>query len=146
MKTQTDNKGIKTTTIPEKRPSGMQRKTIIAAGIILLMTFANGCVFKESAIETTIEWARLAPLPVSHSGVDVEVTGSIFTRGFRVSFSTAPDQLESWLSASEGIADAEIYQEGDFDRYAIRPGGGAMFAEVRANRYTGDVYIRTFWS
>ena len=125
----------------------MQRKTIIAAGIVLLMMFANGCiVYKDSAIETTREWARLAPLPVSKSEVDVEVTGSIFTRGFRVSFSTAPDQLESWLSASEGIADADIYHEGNFIRYAIRPGGGAMFAEVRVNRYSGDVYIRTFWS
>jgi hypothetical protein len=125
----------------------MHRTTIIAAGTVLLITFVNGCiVFKKSAIETTREWARLAPLPVSKSEVDVEVTGSIFTRGFRVSFSAASDQLESWLSASEGIADAEIYKEGDFDRYAIRPGGGAMFAEVSVNRYTGDVYIRTFWS
>jgi len=124
----------------------MPRTTIIAVGIVLLTAFVTGCVNKESAIDTTIAWASLAPLPVSHSGVDVEVTGSIFTRGFRVSFSTAPDQLESWLSASEGIADADLYQEGDFDRYAIRPGGGAMFAEVRVNRYSGDVYIRTFWS
>jgi hypothetical protein len=124
----------------------MYRTKIIAVSIVLFMTFANGCVFKESAIETTLEWARLATLPVSKSQVDVEVTGSIFTRGFRVAFSAAPDPLESWLSASEGIADAEIYREGDFTRYKISPGGGAMFAEVRVNRNTGDVYIRTYRS
>jgi hypothetical protein len=43
----------------------MYRTKIIAVSIVLFMTFAKGCVFKESAIETTLEWARLATLPVS---------------------------------------------------------------------------------
>jgi hypothetical protein len=125
----------------------MLRALIIIVSIAIFAATITGCgPHKQSAIETSIEWARLAPLPVPTREVAVETFGSPFTREFRLSFHLSEAQLEQWLSECEGISDAKIFQEGVFTRYAIRPGGGAQFAEVRVNRSTGEVVVRTYWS
>ena len=125
----------------------MLRALIIIVSIAIFATTVTGCgPYRQSAIDTSIEWARLAPLPVPTSEVAVEVAGSPFTREFRLSFHLSEAQLEKWLSDCKGISDAEIFQEGKITRYAIRPGGGAQFAEVRVNWPTGEVVVRTYWS
>ena len=125
----------------------MLRALIIIVSIATFAATVTSCgPKKQSAIDTSIEWARLAPLPVPNREVAVETVGSPFTREFKLSFQLSEAQLEQWLSDCEGISDAEIFQEGEITRYAIRPGGGAQFAEVRVNRSTGEVVVRTYWS
>ena len=125
----------------------MHKALITIVSIAIFAATITSCgPRKQSAIDTSIEWARLAPLPVPTREVSVETVGSPFTREFRLSFYLSEAQLEQWLSDCEGISDAKIFQEGEITRYAIRPGGGAQFAEVRVNRSTGEVFVRTYWS
>ena len=125
----------------------MPRAIIILGNIAIFAAMIPNCgLDKQSAIGTSIEWARLAPLPVPTREVAVETDGSPFTREFWLSFHLSKDQLEQWLSECEGISDAEVFQKGKIIRYALRPGGGAQFAEVRVNWSTGEVVVHTYWS
>ena len=125
----------------------MNRAPIIIVSIAIFAATITACgPIKQSAIDTSIEWAKLAPLPVPTRKVAVETIGSPFTREFSLSFHLSQAQLEQWLSDCEGILDAEVFQEGKITRYAVRPGSGAQFAEVRVNRSTGEVIVRTYWS
>ena len=123
------------------------RTPIIIVIVAIFAATATSCgPHKQSAIDTSIEWARLAPLPVPTRDVAVEILGSPFTREFRLSFHLSETQLEQWLSDCEGISDAEIFLKGEVTTYSIRPGGGAQFAEVHVNQSTGEVVVRTWWS
>jgi hypothetical protein len=98
------------------------------------------------AIATASVWARLAPLPPSAHGCRVEVKGSAFTREFVITFSASSPAVQQWIAASPGPASAQQTVAGGITVYAIKPGGGAEFAEVRVDSSTGTVVIRTYWS
>jgi len=70
----------------------------------------------------------------------------MFTREFVITFTAAPNDVQQWLKASPGPAMAKQSIVGPITVYAISPGGGAQFAEVRVNESTGEVTIRTYWS
>jgi hypothetical protein len=125
----------------------MLRAIIILGSIAIFAAMITNCgLDKQSAIDTSIEWARLAPLPVPSHEVAIETAGSPFTREFWLSCHLSKHQLEQWLSECEGISDAAVFQKGKTTRYTIRAGGGAQFAEVRVNRSTGEVVVHTYWS
>jgi len=102
---------------------------------------------RASAIEASCEWARLAPFPPSASRPQIEVRGSMFTREFRISFSASPDDVQTWLQNSPGVLDAKVIEGEDGEViYAIQPGGGAQFAELRLSSDKRTISIRTYWS
>jgi hypothetical protein len=135
--------------MPNTIPKSRKRSRIAVAVLaLLLVVFVGGWYERNrSAIETTLEWARLAPLPVSMAKVHVEVTGSMFTREFRLTFRAQPDVVDEWLKSSDGILDAEMSKHANMlIKYAIHPGGGAQFAQVIVYPKIGQVEIRAYWS
>src|SRR5262245_31181628 len=56
---------------------------VAACGMFLLYVSHE---IRQSAIPTSVQWARLAPLPPSAQNVNIDVTGGLFTRGFIISF------------------------------------------------------------
>ncbi len=101
---------------------------------------------RASSIRTTLEWARLDPFPRSASHFHMQVLGNMFTRGFVADFDAPLPDINVWLTSSPGTRAVIPVQEGSTRRYAISPGGGALFAEVIVDDATGHVHVRTYWS
>jgi hypothetical protein len=70
----------------------------------------------------------------------------MFTREFIIDFDASPADIAAWLAASPGIADATQRVERDERIYAIKPGGGAQFAELAFDTKKNHIRIRTYWS
>jgi hypothetical protein len=114
---------------------------VVAAGAIYISRS-----YRQSAIDAATTWGRLAPLPPSAQNVQVEVNGSMFTREFVITFDAAPAVIQQWIAASPGPSSATTSTAGSITTYAIKPGGGAQFAEVKVDSSTNRVVIRTHWS
>jgi hypothetical protein len=98
-------------------------------------------------LSVVYEWGRLAPIPSSAKGLRVTTEGSMFTRGFRASFSAPGPVIERWLRESPGTREAEIERPSPSSRkYVIEPGGGAQHAEVTVDEDSGIVSIYVYWS
>jgi len=115
---------------------------------LILMSFVllASCANDKSAIQTSLEWSRMAPLPEGAQDIRVSSSGSSFTREFSVSFKATATEIEAWLSKSPGAQDATVVKESNITIYSINPGGGAQFAEVKVNLSSLIVQIRTYWS
>lgn len=99
------------------------------------------------ALETTLEWGRLAPLPPSAQQFNLTRHGSIFTRGFRSSFVAPPEDIEEWLRTSSGTREAVVTTPSlGVRHFQIKPGAGAEFAEVTADDSQHTVSIHVYWS
>lgn len=114
---------------------------LVAAGTFYLLR-PN----RQSAIDAAATWARLAPLPPSAQSVDVDIRGSAFTREFVITFTATPADIQQWIAASPGPSSASLSTVGSVTTYAITPGGGAQFAEVKVDSSVNQVLIRTYWS
>jgi hypothetical protein len=101
---------------------------------------------RQSAVATAIVWARLAPFPTSATNRDVDIEGSMFTREFVISFTAPAADIDRWIAASAGPASATQTVSGSVTTYAITPGGGADFAEVKVDKSINRVIIHTYWS
>jgi hypothetical protein len=73
---------------------------LIAAGGVWLLLSSDVSLNKPSAISCVCEWARLAPLPVPNSEVNVETKGGMFSREFIVTFKAEAKDASAWLHAS----------------------------------------------
>jgi hypothetical protein len=100
---------------------------------------------RKEAMDTTLEWARLAPFPPSAQEVTIKTEGGWFTRSFRSHFKAPKPDLESWIKASPGLLSAESTYADGKRKYTIKPGGGANRAEVTIGD-NGSVEIYTSWS
>ncbi len=129
--------------------------------VALLVLLPTGCSLRgrepnrgdEEALETALEWARLAPLPPSTAELEIETEGSAFTRAFRVSFQAPEEEIEAWAAESPGLQESapEVGEVGDDGTrtYIIPPGGGAAYAEVTLTPLEDGmvlVEIYTYWS
>lgn len=105
---------------------------------------------EKSAKACVIEWARVAPFPEDNvHGFTITTEGSMFTRGFRVTFFGDPDSISQWVSKSPGVSDAKTVKDVAEDgtiTYEIPAGGGAVFAELVHHPARGTVLIHTYWS
>lgn len=101
---------------------------------------------KRSAIKATLEWGRLAPFPKSARDLVVTTEGNMFTRSFRVSFSAPKEDIARWAEESPGIRETQPKKEGSERKYVIKPGGGAVYAEVVIDDATDQVRIYVAWS
>lgn len=114
----------------------------VAAAGAMYLRYAN----RLSAINAATKWARLAPLPASAKNVQVETKGTMFTRQFVITFDAPPAVIQQWIAASPGPSSATQSIAGSVTTYAITPGGGAQFAEVKVDLNANRVVIRTYWS
>lgn len=131
----------------------MRRLAKITLPLLILAFIAGALVYgwhrstvQRIGLETTLEWARLAPLPSTAQGVRVTTEGSMFTRGFRISFTAPPDVLHQWVAESPGPSSATPEETGTKTKYEIEPGGGAQHAEMTIDFQTGEVHIYVYWS
>ena len=125
-----------------------------AVGVIVVLWFTVPAFLplpkshpKEEMWRTTHEWTRTAPLPPEAQNPQIVSKGSAFTRQFRASFQWRDKAaMNAWIAASPGLSDAEVTTEADGTRiYQIKPGGGALFAEIRTHPNL-RVEINTFWT
>lgn len=119
---------------------------VVLIGLVAVGAAYMACTDPQSAIDTTIEWAQLAPLPHSARNVEVDVKGSMFTREFVITFDAPAADIKRWIAASPGPSSATITVAGAITTYAITPGGGAQFAEVKVDAELNRVVVRTYWS
>ena len=121
--------------------------TVLGGGIGWQLLSHSSRRNQTSAINATLEWARLAPLPSDAVNVNIQVKGGMFTRGFVVEFSASKESIAEWLSISPGTMDIQPQktQQGDYV-YGIKPGGGAQFAELILFEDGQQVRITTYWS
>lgn len=104
-------------------------------------------IAKKSMVECTIEWGRLAGFPDSKSDFIINTEGSSFTRSFRCSFYLPKNDLDEWIRKSPGLKDAEIETvDPTKQKYIIKPGGGAGYAEAIIDSKKCFVQIYVSWS
>src|SRR5258706_1757550 len=101
---------------------------------------------RASAIRTTLAWGRLAPFPISAEEFTISAAGSMFTRGFRVSFIAPTADIERWLKQSPGIGDAAVsFPKPGMRHFEIQPGGGAQHAEVTVDETKRQGSVYAYW-
>ena len=100
----------------------------------------------RGAIEASLAWSRMSPLPESAGQIETIEKGSMFTREFEVSFQAEKADIEAWLAQSAGTQTAMVSNSGDTSVYKIAPGEGAQFARVYVDWTTLTVLIQTHWS
>jgi hypothetical protein len=119
----------------------------ITVGLLAYTTWTGSRVNEAEAIETTLAWARLAPLPADAREIVVTAQGTSFTRSFRLGFVLPADVLDEWLRKSRGIADTQPTTPApDRRHYPIEPGGGAQHAEVEVDDTSHRVSVYVYWS
>ena len=119
----------------------------VFAGLTLLPS--GQTLFPASAKASTLEWARLSPLPNDAQSFTITTNGGLFSREFQASFFGEPSIIASWVQSCPGIKDPKCVKTIEPDGkiiYKISAGGGAMFAELIHYPARGTVSIRTFWS
>lgn len=123
----------------------MIRRYLIGLIMLLLVTSCTGAN-EKSAIETALLWSRMAPLPAEITELQVETTGSSFSREFTISFRANKEVIQKWIDASDGPQDAQVAFDDELTIYQIVPGEGAQFAELTVDWTTLIVKLNTYWS
>ena len=100
---------------------------------------------RKQAMDLTLAWGRLAPLPTSAQELTITTEGGMFTRSFRTHFKAPRADLETWIRISPGLVSAESTYADGKRKYVIKPGEGANRAEVIIGD-DGSVEIYTSWS
>jgi hypothetical protein len=133
--------------------SGSRKRTqtiLVAAtvcGVLLITGYAYlRSANYRSALQATKEWARLVDFPDSAEEIEVETTGSMFTRQFTVTFTAPLDDIDEWLRQSPGPSEATPAESGATRRFEINPGGGAQGATLEVDNESGTVRINVYWS
>ena len=101
----------------------------------------------NSAIDSVLEWGRLAPFPGSAQNLKVSAEGWMFTWAFRVTFTAPPEDIEVWVADSPGLQGQTPENiDSDTRKYVISPGGAAQYAEVVVDDRTNSVQVYAYWS
>jgi hypothetical protein len=122
---------------------------IIISGLILLVVIviiAYPIYQKNSMIEATLAWSRMAPFPSEIDEFEIETKGGMFSRSFRASFKAETAIIENWINISEGTKDLEPEEQNGILIYHITPGEGAAFAELKYYKNDNRVELYTYWS
>jgi len=103
---------------------------------------------REAVIEVTLQWAGAAELPEDVDVKRLEKTGSPFTRGFEIEFSSNPEALKQWVSNSKMVKFAsKTTNENRITTYLLTPAlEGAQYAKVKIDWITSSVFIKVYWS
>lgn len=128
----------------------MKRKLIM--GIICIIVLVGAVAFlsrddKQDAYNTAFEWTGIKALPTWAVDPKIEITGSMFTRGFEITFTGTKEQVEEWVQTEPALKDIQKEDIGNsVYKYILKPQGGAQFAEVKIDMNNNTVTIRTYWS
>lgn len=107
----------------------------------------NSAINRAAAMDCTLSWARLEPFPASATHIQVKTEGGMFTRSFRVSFTAPMKDIQQWLKQSPGPREAKVSSESPGTQlYQIKPGDGAMWAELTVDETHHSVTIYVSWS
>ena len=112
------------------------------------LNFFSSIVFpwqKAEAIKTTLIWGGLAELPKEAENLNIEKSGSMFTRTFTIEFKAEQKKIENWILNSKRLKESKPKVKGVNKTYEIYPGeneslGGKVSIEK------GKVTIRMSWS
>ncbi|QDP00665.1 hypothetical protein [Thalassotalea sp. PS06] len=100
---------------------------------------------RNEAVKTTLEWSGTPSLPKDAEITKLEVTGSAFSRGFKLDFTTSKVNLVDWL-ANSNLSNGTTTESG-VTIYEIRPAmNGAEYAKVVVNEQASTVSIEVYWS
>ena len=135
-----------------KLPQSKFRRVLLYASMVFWLAVASFVAFtllphRQSAIDCTRTWGRLAPFPSSAKQFSISVQGSMFTRAFRASFVAPSTDIEQWLQQSPGTREAlPTSPSPGIRHFSIAPGGGAQHAEVTVDDRRHYVSIYVYWS
>lgn len=102
---------------------------------------------RQNAIETTCQWGGLVPLPESATDIEVTTNDSMFTRGFRITFTASDSAIDDWAKKSLRLGQALPKTTGAVDHYEIYPGEvGSNGGWVEIDRAAHRVKIQMSWS
>jgi len=116
--------------------------------LYIYLQFFSGYILpwdKEEAVQTTIKWGGLAPLPINKEDVDIEKKGSLFTRQFIIEFTASESQIKDWVKNSIRLKDNSPEKKEKKKIYDIHPGEEESFGgnvEIEGN----NVKISMSWS
>lgn len=122
--------------------------TVVALALIACALLAFRWHNRRSMMTATLAWARLAPLPASAHDVSIRPDGGMFTRAFRAHFAAPRPDIDAWLNASLGPREASPPETITPTRrhFDIRPGGGAVHAELTVDDAAETVDVYVYWS
>lgn len=116
--------------------------------VFLYLNFFSSYVMpwqKEEAIQSVLTWGGLAALPENAKIIEIGKYGSMFTRQFKIEFTSSKAEIEKWILKSKRLKsntpkfqkETKIYQihPGEFDSY-----GGEV--TIKGN----TVFINISWS
>ena len=119
-------------------------------GLFIVPYFTNTIMpwDRSNAIETTLLWGGLAELPDATENLNIETSGSMFTRTFILEFQLPQTELHEWLARSKRLKDLTPTIQSDGTKlYEVYPGERrAMGGTVLINPRNGSVKIKMSWS
>jgi hypothetical protein len=83
------------------------KRVALALCVVVSCLAVYRCHNEKGKVLTVLEWGRLAPFPKSACDVRIETLGSMFTRELIASFHASAAEIEAWLRASPGTAQAK---------------------------------------
>jgi hypothetical protein len=122
----------------------------LAAGVVA-MGIANWALEKRnwnSGVSAALEWSRMLPVPASATNINLQTSGSMFSRSFVLEFDAPLADIEKWFAASPGTTGKSfdtVIQDKLGKVYDIKPGGGAQRANLTIIP-SGHVRIDVSWS
>ena len=120
---------------------------LVIIAVVWMLPSSGGHPYRNSALATSQEWARVARIPQTATSLNVEAKGSAFSREFEITFRDKPVNISTWISASPGPSSTTpSVDDSGWTVYSYAAGGGAVFAEIRVSPQGDEVQIRTYWS
>ena len=101
---------------------------------------------KKKMIETAVLWGRLQEFPKDVKEFKIDSVDNMFAPEIYGEFKLEQLALKKWVKESPGLQDAKVTITKGITYYDIKPGEGAMSAEVIVNYLTGEVKFKMVWS
>lgn len=89
---------------------------------------------KEGAIECILIWGGLHEIPKDAEITSLRKYGSMFTRQFKIEFTSSPSEIKKWILESKRLKNNKPEIENGNKVYNIHPG--------ELNSYGGEVKIK----
>ncbi|MEN2401192.1 hypothetical protein GKZ90_0015495 [Flavobacterium sp. MC2016-06] len=100
---------------------------------------------KEDAIKCTLLWGGLREFPKDAAIIKIRKYGSLFTRQFKIEFTSSKPEIEKWILESKRLKKNIPEIKGKTKIYQIHPGEDDSYGgEVKIEGNT--VYISMSWS
>ena len=100
---------------------------------------------EKDAIQTTLNWGGLNPIPKNAENIEIQKDGSLLSRSFIIKFSSNKSDIETWVKSSKRLKLNVPKIKNGKEKYEIYPGenesiGGTVEIEGET------VKIKMSWS